>query len=192
MHADTRANFNAEAELKVLLDWCIMKLEPEGVRDELLEYLDNRLETASATGPPMAYETSSVEEILQVLHVLNRLSVDAMIRCAFAQILLFFSVHRQATKNREIPRGIHRIAHLNILQALATKHAGHVSVRESTKIYKSYEKDYNAGKRWVDIIDMFGGGNGIVMLFVVAGKAISLICCVHMLMSSNKRLDLGT
>lgn len=169
MHTGSRDSFNANNEFAVLLEFCVMKLDAEVVRDELLEYLRNRLATSTMTHLPIASEDSSIEEILEVLYILNRISADAMIRCAFAQILLFFSVQRRVSRNQRIPEGNHRTAHLNILQDIAAKKAGQVSEKESTRIYKSYEKDYYAGKKWVDIVDMFRD-DGIVILFVVAGE----------------------
>ena len=169
MYTGSRGDFNVNAEFEEVLQNCVMKLEPEAVRDDLVEYLRNRLETAGTINPLMASDTSSIEEILEVLHVLNRLSEDAMIRCAAAQILLYFSVQRQVSENPHVPVCKHRTPHLNILQDLAAKKAGHVSQKESMKVYKSNEKDYHAGKKWINIIDMFGD-DAVVIIFVVAGK----------------------
>lgn len=169
LHFSARGSHNASSAFEELKENCIMKLDPEAARDELVEYLQNRLITAARTNLPTASASSSLEDILNVLHVLNGVTADAMIRCAYAQILLFRAVQQRVSENRKTPQGSHRAAHLNVLQEIAAKKAGGVSGRESTRIYKSYERDYYAGKNWVDVVDMFEG-DAIVMVFILTGK----------------------
>ena len=158
---------DVDAEFRAVLENCVMKLDPEVVKDVVVEYLENRLETASTINPPVVSSDSSTEEILEVLYVLSRISEDAVIRCASTQIMLYLSVQRQCYGNSQAKQ------HLSILRALAAKKAGNVSRKESMRIYKSYEKDFYCGKRWSDIVDMFGE-DGIVILFVVAGMSTKL------------------
>ena len=155
--------FDINAEFEAVLENCVMKLDPDSLQETLVEYLRNRLETAGPTNPPVVTSESSTEEILEILYVLNRISEDAVIRCASAQIMLYLSIQRQSSGSSNTR------THLNILRTLATKKAGNVSDKESRKVYKAYERDYYNGKKWLDIVEMFGD-DGIVILFVVAGK----------------------
>ena len=189
LHFRTRGSHSANAAFEDLLEHCITKLDPEDVREELLEYLHNRLAKTTPTDLPTASAASSLEDIVDVLHVLNGVNEDVTIRCAYAQILLFYSVQQRVSNNREIPRGNHRAAYLNVLKDVAARKAGGVSERESDRIYKSYQRDYHAGKNWVDVIDMFGG-DAIVILFVLAGKVPRDYCQSPIIRSSQKALTM--
>ena len=155
--------FNPDIEFEDILEHCVTKLDPEPLQEDLVEYLRNRLATASPSPPPLPTADSSTEEILEALHVLHGISTDVVIRCASAQLMLYSSIRRQCSDDSSTAE------HLDIIRALAAKKAGNVTEKEKDKVCKSYEREYYSGKRWLHVIDMFGG-DGVVILFLVAGK----------------------
>ena len=117
----------------------------------------------------VTWDTSNPSKILDGLEDVMRNTIDNKIHRAYGQTVLFSSVNAQVAKGyRSIATG-RRSNHITILEELAHKRAGTVSAREIEQMAARYLKDYHAGQRWLAVIDWFGG-NGIVLIFVIAGK----------------------
>lgn len=142
-------------------------------RSDLSQYLENRLAMpGKKLQARMDWNTSNPGEILDALQTVKTTTADAKIHRAFGQTLLFSSVNAQvATGYTPSVKG--RLQeHIAILDGLALKKAGPVSKLEKFRMIDGYRDEYNAGQRWRAITDWFGG-NGAVLVFVIAGKPLT-------------------
>ena len=79
--------------------------------------------------------------------------------------MLYHAVQRQCLGSKD---------HNAILRAISNKTTANLTPTRAKKILDSYIKDFNGGKKWQELIDMFGG-EGIVIVFVVAGMCLAQV-----------------
>ena len=100
-----------------------------------------------------------------------------MINRAYGQIKLYLNVTADAKKQSDYENDKKESAHLNLLSKLARKKIL-LSNKEDTvlhyvkmkKLYENYKREYLAGERWSDFVEVFGG-DGIVILFINSGTS---------------------
>ena len=167
-----RANklFSKDNELRVMFNLC-RKLPLRMVKAWLLRELESRIEVpGNRTEIPSTANLSNSSEIFNALQCIRMTTVNAKIHRAYGQMRLFESVQGDI-KTGKVPNDYlgHGVsAHKVILKKAACRAAGNVSEKERRDRENHFDYEYDAGKRWLDVCDWFGGP-GIVLIFVTTG-----------------------
>ncbi|KAL9638685.1 MAG: hypothetical protein Q9164_001393 [Protoblastenia rupestris] len=153
----------------------LSKLDPVIVTDDLVEHLTNRLKVKEYINiddmeMPATWTMSDPGEIFRAIHGIMMASIDGKIHRALGEMILFHLVNATVEKRTTLPLVAqpHLFDHADVLEDLAREAAGHVSDKEVKKKTNHFKHSYYAGKKWLEIVESFGG-NGIVLIFVIAG-----------------------
>lgn len=167
-----RPDFKIDNEIAKV--WEIIPfLEFYKTRRELGQHLEHREKTPDEKLYSRTIWTSSDPgEILDALANVRMSSLDNKIHHAYGQTLLVSSVDAQVARRCKTVTA-HRSDHKALFKELARKKAGPVSKKERDQITKSYFYEYQSGRKWLAVIDWFGG-SGIVLIFIIAGKSYTL------------------
>ena len=168
----TRVNFNIDGEISLV--WNVVPLlDFFKIGHELYQHLDSREKVSDDVLQARTnWNTSDPSEIFDALEKVKRSTIDNKIHRAYGQMLLFSAVNDEVAKGLTTTASTvhgHRSDHKALLEELARKKAGAVSKRERDQIISSYLYEYQAGQKWLAVIDWFGG-SGIILIFVIAGK----------------------
>lgn len=165
----TRPQSNIQDEIAKILNTSRL-LDFYKARRELYQYLENRvIVPGKKLQAHTTWNMSNPGEILDTLQTVRKNTFDAKIHRAYGQTMLFSSINSQVNEgNKSIVTG-QMLGHRAILEKLAREKAGSVSKLEKDRMIASYLSEYYAGKKWLGVIDWFGG-SGIVLIFVTAGK----------------------
>ncbi len=165
----TRPQFYIQDEIAKILNTSSL-LDFYKARRELSQYLENReIVPGKKLEARTTWNMSNPGEILDTLQTVRKNTFDAKIHRAYGQTMLFSSINSQVDEgNKSIVTG-QMLGHREILKKLALEKAGSVSKLEKDRMIASYLSEYYAGKKWLRVIDCFGG-SGIVLIFVTAGK----------------------
>ena len=172
LSSNYRANkeFDRKVELQVLFDIC-RKLPLRIVKAWLLRELRSRIEVpGTRTEIPLTGSMSNSDDILDALQCIKGTTINAKIHRAYGQMKLFGSVQDDIKKGKVPHDSLENnvSAHRVILEKAASHAAGKVSVKERTDRKNLFDDEYNAGRKWKDVCEWFGGP-GIVLVFVTAG-----------------------
>ena len=165
--------FSATSEYHAVVEYACPKFDPEVVQRNLDIFLS---ESPRDTEMITVWNLQGFESIYSGLLLIKGKTYDRLINRAYGQIKCYLSVEADAEKDPN-HKGSHLRAHLNVLESLARKKAL-LSHKEDTdlftlecnKVYENYRREYQAGQKWLEFGDMFGG-DGIVILFIVAGTS---------------------
>ena len=167
--APTRSNINVHSEVTKVLK-VMSLLDFFRTKRELYQYLENREKMPGEKLHTRTYwETDDPSKILETLENVKRNTFDNKIHRTYGQTMLFSSVNAQVAGGYRSTVTGHRWNHTALLEELARKKAGPVSEMEIRQTISSYFYEYYAGQRWLAVIDWFGG-DGIVLVFVIAGN----------------------
>ncbi|KAK0513738.1 hypothetical protein JMJ35_003460 [Cladonia borealis] len=141
-------------------------------KDRLVKYLNNRqAKLGMQTATPATWTMSEPQQVLGALRTIKNICDDAHIHRAFGQMKLCLLV-QEKVKSGHIPissgKGMSRLPETNYLEEIAREEAGPLSEAEIEAKYRDYLSEYQAGKRWLQVADWFGGP-GIVLVFITAG-----------------------
>ena len=141
-------------------------------KDRLIKYLSNRqAKMGMQMETPATWTMSEPHQVLGALRTIRTICDDAHIHRAFGQMKLCLLV-QQKLKSGHTPissgKGKSRLPETNYLEELARGEAGLVSEDEIEAKHRDYLSEYQAGKRWLQVADWFGGP-GIVLVFITAG-----------------------
>ena len=166
----TRPSFDIHDEIDKT--WRIIRLlDFYKTRRELYQHLENREKMpCGKLQARTTWDSSDPSEILDTLENVKRNTTDNKIHRAYGQTMLVQSVNAQVAQGYKSTVTGHRSDHTSLLEELARKKAGPVSKTEADQTIASYFYEYYAGRRWLGVIDWFGG-DGIVLVFVIAGKS---------------------
>ena len=166
---DGRRRINEREEINEIFTECNRHLFFETVKRDLLTYLrDRKVVPGSRIEIPSTWEMTDPSEIFSAIKTITSKSKDAKIHRAYAQMKLRFSI------DEKIEKGFKPVFHgkmseaANYLEELGIKAAGKVSHGEIKKSVNDHVLTYNAGKRWLEVADWFGGP-GVAIVFVIAG-----------------------
>ena len=148
-------------------------LEFYKTRRELGQHLEQREKTPDEKlYSRIIWSSSDPGEILDALANVRMSSLDNKIHHAYGQTMLVSSVDAKVARRCRTVAG-HRSDLKALFKELARKKAGPVSKKERDQITKSYFYEYQSGRKWLAVIDWFGG-SGIVLIFIIAGKSYTL------------------
>ena len=162
--------FSREDEVQAMFDVC-RKLLPRIVKAWLLRELKSRIEVpGNRTEIPSTANMSNPSEILDALQCIKMTTINSKVHRAYGQMRLFESV-QVVIKTGKTPidylgRGLSD--HRTILEKAACRAAGNVSEKERRDRENHFNSEYDAGKKWLEVCDWFGGP-GIVLIFVTTG-----------------------
>ena len=164
---------NLEKEVGELLS-DIEQLDFLFAKDRLVKYLDNRqAKVGMQTETPATWTMSEPQQVLGALGTIKTICDDAYIHRAFGQMKLCLLV-QEKLKSGHKPissgKGKSRLPEKKYLKELARREAGPVSEDEIEAKYQDYLSEHQAGKRWLQVADWFGGP-GIVLVFITAGTS---------------------
>ena len=148
------------------------KLPFEIVKDKLLVELGSRIMVpGQKTAIPSTVDLFNPSDILDALQCIKMTTINAKVNRAYGQMRLFKSVQSKIdggyVPDNALTHGV--AAHMSILSKMACRSAGNVSEKERRERRHSFDYEYDAGKRWVDVTKWFGG-DGIVLILVTAGE----------------------
>ena len=153
----------------------LSKLDLVIVTDNLVEHLSNRLKIKEYINidnieMPAAWTMFNPGEIFRAIQGIIIESVDRKIHRALGEIILFHSVNATVKKRTTLPlvAQLHLFDYADVLENLTREVAGRVSDKAVKKKTNQFKHCYYAGKKWLEIVENFGG-NGIVLVFVIAG-----------------------
>ena len=164
---------NPKKELADLLD-TIGQLDFLFAKDRLVRYLNNRQATMGIQlATPATWTMSEPQHVLGALSTLGTICDDAQIHRAFGQMRLYLLVHQKLESGHkpvQSGKGKLRLPAKIYLEELARREAGPVSEEEIEARFHDYHSEYQAGRRWLEVADWFGGP-GIVLVFITAGTS---------------------
>lgn len=164
---------NPKKEMGQLLS-DIKQLDFLYAKDRLVKYLSNRhAKMGMQMETPATWTMSEPHQILGALRTIRTICDDAHIHRAFGQMKLCLLVQQKIESGyRPISsgRGKSRLPETNYLEELARREARPVSEDEIEAKYRDYLSEYQAGKRWLQVADWFGGP-GVVLVFITAGTS---------------------
>ena len=162
---------NPKKELSELLN-AIEQLDFYFVKTRLVRYLNNRqAKMGIQPETPATWTMSEPQHVLGALRTLGAICDDTHIHRAFAQMRLYLLVQKKLESGFKpiySGKGKARLPENLYLEKLAREEAGPVSEEEIKASYHDYHSEYQAGKRWLEVADWFGGP-GIVLVFITAG-----------------------
>ena len=143
-------------------------------KDRLIKYLNNRqAKSGMQTETPATWTMSEPQQVLGALRTIQTICDDAHIHRAFGQMKLCLLVQdklKSGHKPISSSKGKQRLPETKYLEELARREAGPVSEDEIEASFRDYQSEYQAGKRWLQVADWFGGP-GIVLVFITAGTS---------------------
>ena len=164
---------NPKKELGDLLN-TIKQLDFSFVKTRLIRYLSNRQAKLGIQLETQATWTmSEPQHILGALNTIKTICDDAQIHRAFGQMRLYLLVHQKLESGHkpvQSGKGKPRLPEKLYLEELARREAGPVSEEEIEARFHDYHSEYQAGRRWLEVADWFGGP-GIVLVFITAGTS---------------------
>ena len=162
---------NPKKELNELLN-TIEQLDFHLAKDRLVRYLNNRrARMGIQPETPATWTMSEPQHVLGALRTLGVICDDAHIHRAFAQMRLYLLVQQKLESGHKpihSGKGKARLPENIYLEELARREAGPVSEEEIEASFHDYHSEYQAGRRWLEVADWFGGP-GIVLVFITAG-----------------------
>ena len=162
---------NPKKELTELLN-TLEQLDFHFVKDRLVRYLNNRqAKMGIQPETPATWTMSEPQHVLGALRTLGAICDDTHIHRAFAQMRLYLLVQQKLESGHKpiySGKGKARLPENIYLEELARREAGPVSKEEIEASYHDYHSEYQAGRRWLEVADWFGGP-GIVLVFITAG-----------------------
>ena len=162
---------NPKREMGELLS-DIEQLEFLFAKDQLVKYLNNRqAKLGIQSETPATWTMSEPQQVLGALRTIRTRCDDAQIHRAFGQMKLYLLVQeklRLGYKPISSGKGKTRLPETNYLEELARKEADTVSEAEIEAKFRDYLSEHQAGKRWLQVAEWFGGP-GIVLVFITAG-----------------------
>ncbi len=162
---------NPKKEVGELLS-TIEQLDFLFAKDQLVKYLNNRqAKMGMQPQTPATWTMSEPQQVLGALRTIKTICVDAHIHRAFGQMKLHLLVQeRLESDHKPIPsgKGNQPRRETIYLEELARREAGPVCEDEIKAKSRNYLSEYQAGGRWLDVADWFGGP-GIVLVFITAG-----------------------
>ena len=171
---DHRANnkwFSKADDLRELFPTC-RKLPFRIVKDKLLRELESRIEVpGQKTAIPSTADLFNPSDIFDALQSIKMTTINAKVNRAYGQMRLYKSVQGKIGGVNYVPdpalkHGV--TAHRSILAMMACCSAGKVSEKEQRDRINNFNYEYDAGKKWLDVAEWFGG-EGIVLIFATAG-----------------------
>ena len=164
---------NPKKEMGELLS-DIEQLEFLFAKDQLVKYLNNRqAKLGIQTETPATWTMSEPQQVLGALRAIRTICDDAQIHRAFGQMKLCLLVQQKLNSGyKPISSGKRktRLPETNYLEELARKEADTVSEDEIEARFRDYLSEHQAGKRWLQVAEWFGGP-GIVLVFITAGTS---------------------
>ena len=164
---------NPKKEFGELLN-TVKQLDFLFVKNRLLRYLSNRqAKMGIQLETPATWTMSEPQHVLGALRTIRAICDDASIHRAFAQMKLYLLVHQKlgsGHKPVQSGKGKSRLPEKIYLEELARREAGPVSEEEIEARFHDYHSEYQAGRRWLEVADWFGGP-GIVLIFITAGMS---------------------
>ncbi|KAK0513739.1 hypothetical protein JMJ35_003461 [Cladonia borealis] len=167
-----RANryLSIENELQALFHIC-RKLPIRIVKAWLLRELESRIVVpGQKTAIPSTADLYNPSDILDALQSIKMTTINAKANRAYGQMRLYKSVQGEIDGNYvpdpALKHGV--AAHKSILSEMACRSAGNVSEKERKDRINSFNYEYDAGRKWLDVAKWFGG-EGIVLIFTTAG-----------------------
>ena len=164
---------NLKKEVSQLLS-DIEQLDFLFAKDRLVKYLKNRqAKMGMQTETPATWTMSEPQQVLGALRTIRTICDDAHIHRAFGQMKLCLLVQGKLDSGyRPIPsgKGKLRLPETNYLEELARREAGLSSEDDIEAKLRDYLAEHQAGKRWLQVADWFGGP-GIVLVFITAGTS---------------------
>ena len=162
---------NPKKEIGQLLS-DIEQLEFLFAKDQLVKYLNNRqAKLGIQSETPATWTMSEPQQILGALRAIRTICDDAQIHRAFGQMKLCLLVQEKLKSGYQpisSGKGKTRLPETNYLEELARKEADTVSEAEIEAKFRDYMSEHQAGKRWLQVAEWFGGP-GIVLVFITAG-----------------------
>ena len=165
----TRPSFNIRSEIDKT--WkIVLLLDFFKVRRELQQYLENREKMpGEKLQARTTWQISDPSKILDTLDNVKKNTIDNNIHRAYGQTILFSSINALVAGGYKSTVTGRKNDYLALLEELAREKAGPVSEAEVKQTIASYFYEYDAGQKWLAVIDWFGG-SGIVLVFMAAGK----------------------
>ena len=162
---------NPKKQLNELLN-TLEQLDFHFAKDRLVRYLNNRqAKMGMQPETPATWTMSEPQHVLGALRTLGAISDDTHIHRAFAQMRLYLLVQQKLQSGHKpihSGKGKARLPENIYLEELARREAGPVSEEEIEASYHDYHTEYQAGRRWLEVADWFGGP-GVVLVFITAG-----------------------
>ena len=163
-------SYNPAKELRNLFP-IFQKFPFEIVKDKLLVELGSRIMVpGQKTAIASTVDLFNPSDILDALQCIKMTTINAKVNRVYGQMRLFKSVQSKIdggyVPDNALTHGV--AAHTSILTKMAGRSAGNVSEKERSERKRSFDYEYDAGKKWVDVTKWFGG-EGIVLIFVTAG-----------------------
>ena len=141
-------------------------------KNRLVKYLKNRqAKMGMQLETPATWTMSEPKQVLGALRTIKTICDDAHIHRAFGQMKLYLLVQQELESgHKPLPsgKGKQRLPGTIYLKELARREAGPVSEDEIEAKFREHQSEYQAGKRWLEVADWFGGP-GIVLVFITAG-----------------------
>lgn len=143
-------------------------------KDRLVSHLNNRqAKLGMQTATPATWAMSEPQQVLGALRIIKTNCDDTHIHRVFGQMKLCLLV-QEKLRSGHTPissgKGKPRLPETNYLADLARRDAGPVSEDEIEAKHQEYLSEHQAGKRWLEVADWFGGP-GIVLVFITAGTS---------------------
>ena len=143
-------------------------------KDQLIKYLNNRqAKMGMQPETPATWTMSEPQQVLGALRTIRTICDDAHIHRAFGQMKLYLLVKQKLESGHKpisSSKGKPRLPETNYLAELARREAGPVSEDEVEAKFRDYLSEHQAGRRWLEVADWFGGP-GIVLVFITAGTS---------------------
>ena len=142
------------------------------VKNKLLCELENRIEVpGQKTAIPSTADLFNPRDILDALQSIKMTTINAKINRAYGQMRLYKAVQGKIggvnyKPDTALKHGV--AAHTSILAMMACCSAGKVSEKEQKDRINSFKYEYDAGRKWLDVAEWFGG-EAIVLIFATAG-----------------------
>ena len=141
------------------------------VKNKLLREMESRIMApGQKTAIPSTADLIHPSDILDALQSIKMTTMNAKVNRAYGQMRLYKSVRSKVdaayVPDNALTYGV--AAHTSILAMMACHSAGKVSEKERRDRINSFNYEYDAGKKWLDVAKWFGG-EGIVLIFATAG-----------------------
>ena len=151
------------------------------VKDRLLRELKSRIVVpGQKTAIPSTADLSNFSDIFDALQSIKMTTINAKVNRAYGQMRLYKPVQGKIEGGYVPDNALtHGVApHKSLLAEMACCSAGNVSKQEKKDRINSFIYEYDAGKKWLEVAEWFGG-KGIVLIFATAGVwNQSLFFCV--------------
>ena len=150
-------------QIKDVFNTCA-KLSFLKVQHQLVSFLENRSKAPhpKAQAVPNTWETNDPHLIFNTLQTLEMHSLEVNIHRVYGQIRFFTVVNETATgRQRSKPAKL-------IRDLLLQRTENQVSQGDLDKKVSVYKKEYDGGRRWLEVSYWFGG-MGVILVFMVAG-----------------------